>query len=329
MKKKLLFLLFFCSLFLIFVYKQHLSSKKISKTRIALGTFIEISLEGNPKRIDKYIDTCFEIIEDLQHKLGYQNPKSDLSFINGCQKAPITPEIFSLLDFCQEFYLLSEKRFDPTVGALIDLWDFTKKRVPTPAKIKQAQKICGLEKVKYDTLMLIKPKNLKIHLGGVAKGFIMQKVCDYLQEKKIKSGYINAGGDISIFGNEYKQIGIAHPRQKEKLIDTIQIKTGAVVTSGDYERFFVKNGKRYHHIIDPISGYPSENCVSVTVVDSSILRADALATAYFLMPVEEAILMANRRNRRKSAVLIYYLDHEGALQSRESCEFAQYRMKKR
>ncbi len=316
------YLLLICSLFLFLLYRQHISSEKISKTRVALGTIIQISLEGEPARMDKYIDSCFEIIENLQYKLGYQNPKSELSTINSKVKAPMTPEIAYLLDFCQEFFRLSGKRFDPTIGALTDIWNFTQKQVPTSSQIEEAQKNCGLEKIAYDSLNITKPKNLKINLGGVAKGYIVQKVCDYLQNKEIESGYINAGGDIAIFANKHKKIGITHPRQKGKLIDTIQIKTGAVVTSGDYERFFIKDGKRYHHIIDPTSGYPSNNCISVSVVDSSILRADALATAYFLMPVDEAIAIANKT---RSALLIYYLEGD-QLKSKESYEFGKYRL---
>ncbi len=325
MKKKILFLVVVCSLFFIPIYRQHLSPKKFSKTRVALGTLIEITLLSKSDQTDKVIDTCFQIIDELGKKLNYQDPKSQISFVNRQTKAPIFPELYQLLRFSQEVYLLSGKKFDPSIGALIDIWDFHKKKVPTPLQITTAQNNSGLTKVVFDSLTISKPKRLKIHLGGVGKGFIVQKVYQYLQRKGVESGYINAGGDILLFGQKSKKIGITHPRQRDALIDTIFLKNGAVVTSGDYERFFIADGKRYHHIIDPISGYPSTNCISVSVVDSTILRADALATAFFLMPVEQAITVANQED---VALLIYFIEGQ-ELQSRESIKFNQYRASKR
>ncbi len=321
MKKKLIFLLIFCSLISVAIYRRPISPKKVSKTRIALGTFIEISVLGDPQQIDAIVDTCFLIIDSLGKKLNYNDPKSALSLVNKQSHAPIFPELYQLLNFSQEIFRLSNKKFDPTVGELIEIWDFNQQKVPTVAQIKDAQKSCGLQKIGYDSLYIDKPQNLKIHLGGVGKGFIVQKVYDYLQKKGVESGYINAGGDILIFGDEEQKIGVTHPRKKEQLIDTLLVANACVVTSGDYERFFFQDGKRYHHIIDPDTGYPSENCVSVSVIDASIQKADALATAFFLLPVDKAIQIADQH---EIAVLIYYQEGE-TLKSKESANFSQYR----
>ncbi len=323
MKKNIFFLIIFCLLFSISFWRQKLSENEATKSRIALGTFVEISLKGHQSNLDAIIDTCFAIINNLENKLSFQKAESSLNMINSQEKAKIFPELYFLLNYSKKIYALSEKKFDPTIGALINIWDFEEKKVPSPEKIAKTKKNCGFEKICYNSSYISKPKNLKIHLGGIAKGFIVQEVYNYLQKHNISDGYINAGGDILIFGETPKKIGITHPRQKDVLIDTVEITKGAIVTSGDYERFFIQDGVRYHHIIDPISGYPSTQCISITVIDTSILNADALATAYFMMPIDKTIKSANEKNL---AVLIYYLDN-GTLKSEESKTFKNYRIK--
>ncbi len=323
MKKNLFFLVLFCILLLISFWRQKSNQNKATKSRIALGTFVEISLKGNQENLDAIIDSCFDIISNLENKLSYQKSESALNLINLHEKAEMFPELYFLLNYSKKIYNLSKRKFDPTIGALIDIWDFEEKRVPSSKMIKKTKEVCGLDKIRYDSATIIKPKELKIHLGGIAKGYIVQEIYNYLQRYDISDGYINAGGDLLIFGETPKKIGITHPRQKDVLIDTVEIANGAIVTSGDYERFFVQGGKRYHHIIDPTTGYPSTECISITVIDTSILRADALATAYFMMPIDETIQSANENNL---ALLVYYLDN-GILKSKESETFKNYRMK--
>jgi len=139
---------------------------------------------------------------------------------------------------------------------------------------------------------------MAIDLGGVAKGYAVDRALAVLRERGITSGLVDAGGDIRVLGTKSAdtpwRIGIQHPRDGNALIALVEIDSGSVATSGDYERYFMKDGRRYHHILDPQTGWPCSACMSVTIVADLAIEADVLATAVFVLGPEEGMRLLDR-----------------------------------
>jgi thiamine biosynthesis lipoprotein len=127
---------------------------------------------------------------------------------------------------------------------------------------------------------------LQLDLGGIAKGYAVDRAVAILKQHGVANAAVNAGGDMYLLGQRPERpwrIGIQHPREEKGVLETVQISNRAVVTSGDYERFFEKDGVRYHHIFDPQTGIPARECQSVTIITDSVALGDALATAVFVL----------------------------------------------
>ncbi len=137
-----------------------------------------------------------------------------------------------------------------------------------------------------------------IDLGGIAKGYAVDRACEILRAHNIEYALVNAGGDIRVLGGKPDgkpwRIGIQHPRYSDSVLDVVEVKDKVVVTSGDYERYFIVDGRRYHHILDPGNGYPASRCMSVTIVTNSALKGDALATGVFVLGPEKGMELIER-----------------------------------
>ena len=144
------------------------------------------------------------------------------------------------------------------------------------------------------------PEGIKIGLGGIAKGYGVDRAMAVLMDWGIKHTVVNAGGDMKILGLNFGkswEVAIKHPRQQQRAMATIKVSNTCVVTSGDYERFFEVDGKRYHHIIDPRTGYPSQGCLSATIIAPDAEFADALATALCVLGPEEGLEIVESLDR--------------------------------
>jgi thiamine biosynthesis lipoprotein len=179
--------------------------------------------------------------------------------------------------------------FDLTLGRLKSLWgiDGDNPVVPDRQAIAAALAGIGPEALTLDGRQLRKRSaQVQIDLGGIAKGYAVDRAVAVLKEHGIASAAVNAGGDMYLLGQRPERpwrVGIQHPRQKDAVLETVQVHDRAVVTSGDYERFFEQDGQRYHHIFDPQSGFPARGCQSVTVIADSVALGDALATSLFVL----------------------------------------------
>ncbi|MGE0710622.1 MAG: FAD:protein FMN transferase [Planctomycetota bacterium] len=189
---------------------------------------------------------------------------------------------------------LTHGAFDVTFYSVGKLWDFKAKppKLPSKEEVAAALRAVGYQKVKVDperdTIEL--PAGTKIGLGGIAKGYGVDRAMALIMKLGIRHAVVNAGGDLKALGKKHGQpweIAIKHPRERDKVLAVLPVSNVCVVTSGDYERFFEHEGKRYHHILDPRTGYPSEGCMSATVTAPDAAFADALATAMCVLgPVE-------------------------------------------
>ena len=146
-------------------------------------------------------------------------------------------------------------------------------------------------------LIVLKKVGMLLNLGAIGKGYAVDSAVDILKKSGIKSGLINAGGDLMAFGSKNRKIpwriGLQHPRKPEEMIASLILKNKAIATTGDYQRYFIHGKTRYHHILNPENGWPSRQAISATVIADKVTDADALATALFILGAEKGIDLIN------------------------------------
>ncbi|NTV91500.1 MAG: FAD:protein FMN transferase [Clostridiales bacterium] len=241
-------------------------------------------------------------LSKLENKLSRFIPDSEVSKINmsaGKEQVKISCETYEILSFALLLSEISRGRFDVTIGPLIDLWDYKHSfQVPEEGKIQSVLpkvNFCDLLLNSKDKAAFLRNAGQSIDLGGIAKGYASDRFIKILQEHGLSSAFINIGGNVSTLGNKPDDspwsVGIRHPRQEGCLIGAVKVTGKAVVTSGDYERYFIdREGKRWHHILNPATGYPADSgLISVTVVDDCAMTADALSTAILLAGMDEGL----------------------------------------
>ncbi len=192
--------------------------------------------------------------------------------------------------------------FDITIEPESSLWDFTSdnRKVPEDTKIKEAVKLTGYKNAALeDRKLLLEKPGMGIELGAIAKGFIADKLKEYLKENGVTSGTVNLGGNVLCIGkkpdNSPFRIGIQHPfENRNEVITAVKAEDISVVSSGIYERYFIQDGKMYHHILDPSTGYPYNNgLVAVTIISGKSVDGDALSTTCFAMGLEKGLEFAS------------------------------------
>jgi thiamine biosynthesis lipoprotein len=300
----------------------HFNKKySVTKQEFLLDTIVEITAVSKNENVDKIIDDAFNLMKELEIKYSYHQQNSELQKINQVSEIEIDGELYEILQAAETIYFQSDELYDVSIGALTDLWDFENGIIPTPNELKNAN--YGFEKISLSATKLTKPSNLKINLGSIAKGFIVDEVVQYLQTNGVLSGIVNGGGDMRIFGKSKAiKIGIQHPRKAQnEIISILNIQNSAIVTSGDYERFFMQDGKRYHHILNPKTGFPADNAVSVTVISANAMLADAYSTALFLMPNVDAMKLVEKT---KDLECIIFYESNGVLQNVQSSGMKKY-----
>ncbi len=277
--KRLLFLIFLFPL----LFSCQSKNKWHSTTLLYFDTLCEINLKCSPEKFSKAIETVKEVFSEIESTFSPNKQNFD------------SPLFKELLKKSYEVYKASNGAFDVTIGPLSKIWGFQDKkyRIPESKEIKEALKKVGFNKICKEKDKFFLPSWVNFDWGASAKGFGVDLAYKRLKELGIKNGFINAGGDIYCWGknpkNDYWKIGIKHPR-KQGFLGVIIVSNIGIATSGDYQRFFEVEGIRYHHILNPFTGYPVQNKQSVTVIGPKTVYCDALATALFVSSKEEKIL---------------------------------------
>lgn len=267
------------------------------RTRFMMGSYVTIQAVGPEQATGAAIDAAMDRIGEIDRKYSSTRKGSPVHAFNH-QGRPITdPEMVALIRAAQAVSRQSEGAFDITVYPLVELWGFRANdaRVPSPEAIGEVLARVGHDKLKVtETEVSARQDGVQIDLGGIAKGLAVQAAVRALQEHGVKSALVDAGGDVYAYGTIEGgpwRIGIRNPRG-EGVVAVISADNLAVVTSGDYERFFEQDGVQYHHLLDPHTGYPARGFASVTVFARSAILADAWATALFVLGPERATEVA-------------------------------------
>jgi thiamine biosynthesis lipoprotein len=274
--------------------------QSVSRSRILMGTVVEITAIGeNSDRLQEAITAAFNEISRIDRLMRPEGPGSDVFRISEAGgKLEVSKDTAEVIALGLKVARASGGAFDMGLGRIKTLWGIESDhpRVPSPQEIHRALEGTGLGDLQLRGRLVSKDNPaLAVDLGGIAKGYAIDRAIEVLLGAGIVNASVNAGGDIRLIGDHQGRpwhIGIQHPRDHEKLLATLALQDTAVVTSGDYERFFIRDGVRYHHLFDPRTGYPAVGCMSVTVVAPTASLADALATAAFVLgPVKGLSLL--------------------------------------
>jgi thiamine biosynthesis lipoprotein len=284
------------------------------ETRPFMGTLFRITLPilAEPRGVDgagelaesrrlaiEAVRAAFREIERVERLFSPHIPGTPISRINeaAAESPPravkVTQEVFNLVHESLQLSERSEGAFDITFGPLGALWAPTKsgapRELPTPAQLRDAQSKVGFKLVELsyeETSVRLGRKGMQLGLGAIAKGYAVDQVALVLRARGRHDFIVDGGGDLFVAGRHPDRpwrVGIKDPRRPETYFASFATQDRAVVTSGDYERYFLKDGKRYHHIIDPRSGRPASGLMSVTVIHPKATLADSLSTAAFVL----------------------------------------------
>lgn len=275
---------------------------------LLMDTFVRLIANG--RGAEKALDDTIKEMARLESVLSAHLPGSDVYRLNTADGAPVevSRETIEVLERAALVYERTNGAFDVTVGAVLRAWGFGSANlsVPTAEALARAMSGVGFTNVEIDqgsrTVRLKHPET-RLDLGGVAKGYIVDKAMEYIKARKVKHAIVDAGGDVRVTGGRPGQyiwekpravrVGVQDPFSPEGLFAVVETFEASVLTSGDYERFFEQNGIRYTHIIDPRTGYPVRGLTSVTIVTEEAALADGIATAVMVMGKEEGLKLIN------------------------------------
>ena len=268
------------------------------RAHFAMGTVVILKLHEEEETGARLSQLAFAEIDRIDSTLSHYSEASDVGRLNRLAAAgPVVAsvDLMQVLIPAQRFAGATSGAFDVTLGALTRLWNFPDVRQPpTTGAIDSARASVGHELVRIvaDTVRFLHPET-QLDLSALAKGYAVDRAVNLLVEEGVQSGIIIAGGDIRFWGakpdDRQWRLGIQHPRIPEQLVEADDIGLGALATSGDYEQVFEYEGVRYHHLLDPHTGYPARACVSATAWAETAMDADALATAVFVLGPERGI----------------------------------------
>jgi thiamine biosynthesis lipoprotein len=272
---------------------KYLESHKVIRQTISMGSVVEIQIinKDTLKAIET-ISKAFAELSRISNKYSTFQDNNYMSEMNNAgREFKVDEETYYMLKQCNFAYKATDGAFDAALGNLIKLAGFEagKPQMPNQKQIDSAISITGWKHITLnDSLILKRTAPVKINFGGLGDGYSLDRAAKVILEMGIDTFLINAGGECRANGKTWN-IGIQHPRKQNKYLGVLQLKNKSVSTSGDYEKFFKKSGKRFSHIIDPRTGKPCDNSRAVTIVADKGINADAIATGIFVLGPKEGM----------------------------------------
>jgi len=276
-----------------------------SRSETVMGVLGEIVIVGKTAaEREKILDHAFQILRGLEAQMSLHRETSEVTRINHLaygEAQEISDDTFEVIRQSLQFYEISGGVFDITIYPLMKLWGFYGRHpeIPRHEKITEVLRHVGSRRLILNAetkSVRFRVSGMGVDMGGIAKGYACDRVAAYLKREKVSNALINLGSTVyglgrSPDGSRWK-IGIQHPRDAGGILQIITLKDQAVATSGDYQQFFLSEGKRYAHILDPRTGYPSEASAAVSVIAPSAALADVLSTCFFILGPEEGKFLA-------------------------------------
>ena len=320
-----------CWLLVVLATTAHAATVKDARSK--MGSHFEVTAVHDQEAVAREaVEAAWAEIDRLEAMISSWREDSETSAVNrsaGTRPVRVSPELFRLIRRAVKVSELTAGAFDITFAGVGDLWDFRSGErqlgapasppaaaeggqqnapaarpapaVPSRERIAAALRHVGYRRIVLDeergTVFLDDP-GARIGFGAIGKGYAANRAVFVLKEHGVRGGLVSAGGDLVAFGRredgEPWSIAIAHPRDPKRVLARIPLTEQAVVTSGDYEQYFIHDGRRYSHIIDPRTGWPASGLQAVTVICPDAELADALATAAFVLGIEEGLALVER-----------------------------------
>jgi thiamine biosynthesis lipoprotein len=266
-----------------------------------MGTQVSVQLwHEDAVHAAAIIEDVFDEVTRIEGLMSTYIEGSEISDINnGAAEGPVAAgdELIQLILRSLDISMLTRGAFDITYDSVGQFYDFREKQRPDAATIEEGLERIDFRLVEVDrlagTVRFLSP-GVRINLGGIAKGYTVERGVSLLRSRGIENGIVTAGGDSRLLGDRLGQpfmVGIRDPRKDDAVVLTIPLEDEAISTSGDYERYFEEDGKRYHHIIEPATGLPAGGVRSATIVGPDAVLTDALSTSVFVLGVDQGLTL--------------------------------------
>ncbi|MCF8461625.1 MAG: FAD:protein FMN transferase [Flavobacteriales bacterium] len=281
---------------------QHSVSQNV---KLMGSAFAFTAIHADSVLAKKATDAAIAEVQRIESLISSWNSQSETSAINqnaGVKPVKVSLELLQLIERSLKVSKISNGYFDISFASIDKIWTFDGRSITAPDQFTLSQSVSkiGFDKIIIDKekgTVFLKEEGMKIGFGAIGKGYAANRAKKVMTELGIMAGVVNAGGDLISWGNQPNgkpwSIGIADPKDKENIISWLDITDMAVVTSGNYEKFVLIDGKRYGHIINPKTGWPVTGLLSVTIVCSDAELADALATTVFVLGKDEGLKLIN------------------------------------
>lgn len=292
--------------------EQSSSDTEASKDIFAMDTYMTVTAYG--EKAQDAVDAAEAEIERLDALLSTGNADSEIAKLNEAKNATLSEDGGYLVERALELNKETDGAFDIAIYPVMEAWGFPTQnfRVPSADELTELLKHVDASEISYNKTtreISFADSQMKIDLGGIAKGYTSSRIMDIFKENGITSGLVNLGGNVQALGTKTDgsnwRVAVQSPDDTEDYLGVLSIQDKAVITSGGYERYFEQDGVTYHHIIDPKTGYPAENgLVSVTIVSEDGTLADGLSTSLFIMGEEKAAEFWRAHSEEFDAVLV-------------------------
>lgn len=317
-------LISFCKPLAVLVASQLVASianaEWFSDEQQKMGTRVEVQLWAEDAvQADRLLREAMAEFDRIEALMSTYIPSSEMSRINdraAAEPQKISPELFALIQRSLSVSNMTDGAFDITYDSVGYLYDFRAHKRPDTAAIA-----AQLDKIDYRLVELddaaqtvhFKAAGVRINLGGIAKGYAVARVIELLKEQGIEHALATAGGDTCLLGDRRGKpwiVGIRDPNKEDAIFTRLALENEAISTSGDYERYFIEDGERYHHILQPSTGKPVRGMRSVTIVGPDATLTDALSTSVFVMGPEAGLELIDSLSDYEAVVItddkLYY-----------------------
>lgn len=273
--------------------KRYRDSANIMHTRVTVTVVADSHTKAR-----EAIDIAFQRIRSIENAVSFWTDKSEIAEINrqaGVSPVKVSHDTFRMAEAALRVASGTSGAFDPTVGPVMRLWDFKKQSIPGIQELDSALALVDYRNVLLDhnaASIYLSKRGMSFDTGGIAKGYAADEAVNALKQAGVTSALVAIAGDIRAYGSREDgqpwTVGIRDPRgmDEEDIIATVNLVNSAISTSGDYERFFIKGGKRHHHLIDPGTGHPASGLMSFSVIAPSAVVSDGFSTGAFVLGIQ-------------------------------------------
>ncbi len=276
----------------------------LTEERVLMGTQVIIKAIGpDQAQLKQAMEAAYAEVKRLERLMSHYMPESQLSQINfqaGKSPVIVDNELYRLIKRSLHFSELTDGAFDISFASVGKLWNFRREMVPTETAIQNQLPFVNYKNIQLDeqnSSVFLPDSRMEIGLGGIGKGYAMDRAMTVLQNHGIQNAMVMAGGDTLIRGKKGSapwRVGLRDPNREGGILAVLPLADQAISTSGDYERFFFKNGIRYHHILNTKTGFPAKKSRSVSILASDATTSDALSTSVFVLGPEKGLILIEK-----------------------------------